>query len=185
MNRTNGLYGGFFNPFHKGHLHVIKTSLDSLGLQKLLVLPTYRNPLKSSMNSQPIEDQISSLRSKINLPNVKVSDFEYKHKIESTFELLQKIDKVHSINSSYLIIGLDQLGQLHLWKNYEWIIQNISICVIYRPRYDKFIDNSQVHRENPSLFMPDLNSFINNSAPCIHIIESIGVDISSSEIRDS
>tara|TARA_Y100000996_G_scaffold415446_1_gene410243 strand:+ start:2754 stop:3344 length:591 start_codon:yes stop_codon:yes gene_type:complete len=185
MNRINGLYGGFFNPFHKGHLHVIKTSVNSLGLQELLVIPTYNNPLKSSINSQPIEDQISSLQSKINLPKVKVSDFEYKYKIESTFELLQKIDSFHSIKSSYLIIGLDQLGQLHLWKNYKWIIQNISICVIYRPRYDNFIDNSQVQRENPSLFMPDLNSFINNSAPCMYIIKDTGVDISSSEIRDS
>lgn len=185
MNRTNGLYGGFFNPFHKGHLHVIKTSLDSLGLQKLLVLPTYSNPLKSSMNSQPIEDQISSLRSKINLPNVKVSDFEYKHKIESTFELLQKIDKVHSINSSYLIIGLDQLGQLHLWKNYEWIIQNISICVIYRPRYDEYIENTPIHKEFPHLFMSDLTKFINHSTPCVHILNLPGVDLSSSELRNS
>ena len=80
-------------------------------------------------------------------------------------------------------MGLDQLGKLHLWKNYQWIIQNISICVIYRPRYDDFIENSTVQKENPELFVPDLATFINHSTPCIHIIEGDGVDISSSELR--
>ncbi len=185
MNRLIGLYGGFFNPLHVGHLHVINTSISSLGLEKLLILPTYNNPLKSNANTQPINDQVASLQTQINSSIVEVLDFEHKYQIQSTYELLQKIDDIYSLESSYLIMGLDQLGQLHLWKNYKWIIQNISICVIYRPRYDNFIDNSQVQKENPGLFMPDLNSFINNPTPCIHIIKNKGVEISSSELRDS
>tara|TARA_B100001057_G_scaffold486159_1_gene566874 strand:+ start:119 stop:673 length:555 start_codon:yes stop_codon:yes gene_type:complete len=183
MPRTIGLYGGFFNPFHKGHLHVIQTALQSLNLDELVVLPTFHNPLKNNSHTESIEQQISNIQSEINLPNVKVSDFEHSHQITSTQELLKKIQNKYPLNSCYLIIGLDQLGKLHLWKEYQWIIQNISICVIYRPRYDDFIENSQVQKENPELFMPNLDTFINNSMPCIHVINNGGVDISSSELR--
>ena len=184
MPRTIGLYGGFFNPFHKGHLHVIQTALHSLSLEELVVLPTFRNPLKNNSHTESIEQQISNIQSEIDLPNVKISDFEHSHQITSTQELLRKIQNKYPLNSCYLIIGLDQLGKLHLWKEYQWIIQNISICVIYRPRYDDYIENSQVQKENPELFMPNLDKFINNSMPCIHIIiENDGVDISSSELR--
>ena len=183
MLRSVGLYGGFFNPFHKGHLHVIRTSLKSLNLEELVVLPTFHNPLKSNSHASSINEQISKIESAINLSNVKVSDFEHSHQITSTQELLQKIQTIYPLNSCYLIIGLDQLGKLHLWKDYQWIIQNISICVIYRPRYDDLIENSTIQKENPELFMPDLATFINHSTPCIHIIECDEIDVSSSELR--
>ena len=185
MPRSVGLYGGFFNPFHKGHLHVIRTSLKSLNLEELVVLPTFHNPLKSNSHASSINEQISKIESAINLSNVKVSDFEHSHQITSTQELLQKIQTIYPLNSCYLIIGLDQLGKLHLWKDYQWIIQNISICVIYRPRYDEFIENTPIHKEFPYLFMSNLTKFINNSTPCLHILNLPGVDLSSSELRDS
>ena len=185
MVRTIGLYGGFFNPFHNGHLHVIKTSIEKLKLQELVVLPTYSNPLKKNISLTPIADQITQLQSQIEISNVKVSDFEYQHEIQSTKELLDKIQTDYPLEDCYLIMGLDQLGNFHLWKDYQQIIQNISICVINRPRYDDFIENSQIQKENPELFMPDLDKFINHSTPCIHIIQDTGVDISSSELRHS
>ena len=183
MKRTVGIYGGFFNPFHLGHLHVIQSSLEHLQLQKLITLPTFHNPLKENINSLNPLDQIKQLRSEISLPKVKISDFEFRHQTKCTAEVLKKIQSRCSLDQFYLIIGLDQLGQFHHWAEYQWIIQNISICVIYRPRYDDFIENSQVQKENPELFMPNLDKFINNSMPCIHIIENDGVDISSSELR--
>ena len=71
MKRDVGIYGGFFHPFHLGHLHVIQSSFKHLQLQKLITLPTFRNPLKENINSLNPYDQIKQLRSEINLPKVK------------------------------------------------------------------------------------------------------------------
>ncbi len=185
MTRKLGIYGGFFNPLHEGHLHVVETSIKNLNLKRLIMLPTYQNPLKNSLNRDSIDVQIFNTRSKIKDPLVKVSDFEYRYKIKSTYDLLQKIKIKCDINSFYLIIGLDQLGQLHKWKEYKWILKNISICVIYRPRYDEFIENSTVQIQYPNLFMSNLTKFINCSTPACHILGNSGVDISSSELRNS
>ena len=185
MNRKIGLYGGFFNPLHEGHIHVIETSIKSLNLKKLFVLPTYKNPLKANQNLNSINSQLSNIRSKIKEPLVKVSDFEHRYKMKCTYDVLQKIKTKCDLNSFYLIIGLDQLGHFHEWKEYEWILNNISICVIYRPRYDKYIENTPIHKEFPHLFMSDLTKFINHSTPCLHILNLPGVDLSSSELRNS
>jgi len=185
MKRTVGIYGGFFNPFHLGHLHVIQSSLEHLQLQKLITLPTFHNPLKENINSLNPYDQIKLLRSEITLPKVKISDFEFRHQTKCTAEVLQKIQSRCSLNQFYLIVGLDQLGQFHRWSEYQWIIQNISICVIYRPRYDEFIENSTVQKQYPDLFMPNLNNFINSSTPTYHILGNSGIDLSSSELRNS
>ena len=185
MNRKIGLYGGFFNPLHEGHIHVIETSIKSLNLKKLFVLPTYKNPLKANQNLNSINSQLSNIRSKIKEPLVKVSDFEHRYKMKCTYDVLQKIKTKCDLNSFYLIIGLDQLGHFHEWKEYEWILNNISICVIYRPRYDEFIENTPIHKEFPHLFMSDLTKFINHSTPCFHILNLPGVDLSSSELRNS
>ena len=185
MNRKIGLYGGFFNPLHEGHVHVIESSIKSLNLKKLFVLPTYQNPLKANQNLNSINSQLSNIRSKIKEPLVKVSDFEHRYKMKCTYDVLQKIKTKCDLSSFYLIIGLDQLGHFHEWKEYEWILKNISICVIYRPRYDNYIENTPIHKEFPHLFMSDLTKFINHSTPCLHILNLPGVDLSSSELRNS
>ena len=70
MNRKIGLYGGFFNPLHEGHVHVIESSIKSLNLKKLFILPTYQNPLKANQNLNSINSQLSNIRSKIKEPLV-------------------------------------------------------------------------------------------------------------------
>ena len=185
MSRSIGLYGGFFNPLHAGHQHVIQKSLEHLQLKKLIVLPAFENPLKKNSNSLSIDEHIKSLRSELPSFQIKISDFEHRHRITCTYEGLQKIQSKCSLDNFYLIIGLDQLGHFHLWDQYQWIIQNISICVIYRPRYDQYIENTNIHKEFSHLFMSDLTKFINHSTPCLHILNIPGVDLSSSELRDS
>ena len=56
--------------------------------------------------------------------------------------------------------------------------------MLFRSRYDDFIENSTVKKQHPNLFMPNLTKFINNSTPCFYIMGDSGVNLSSSELRD-
>lgn len=40
------LYLGSFNPFHKGHLEVVKSALNDFKIDKVIIVPTMQNPWK-------------------------------------------------------------------------------------------------------------------------------------------
>ena len=37
-----GIYGGTFNPIHRGHLTAARAAMDVLGLDRLLLIPATR-----------------------------------------------------------------------------------------------------------------------------------------------
>ena len=40
------LYLGSFNPFHNGHLEVVKTALTDFKMNGVIIVPTMQNPWK-------------------------------------------------------------------------------------------------------------------------------------------
>ena len=45
-----GIFGGTFNPIHKGHMHLADTVSDKLSLDRLIFMPSNIPPHKSSEN---------------------------------------------------------------------------------------------------------------------------------------
>ena len=43
-----GVFGGTFHPFHNGHLALIERMHEALGLDKILVIPTFEPPHKQT-----------------------------------------------------------------------------------------------------------------------------------------
>ena len=41
-----GLFGGSFNPIHNGHLHLVQTARESLGLDQVVLIPANVSPFK-------------------------------------------------------------------------------------------------------------------------------------------
>ena len=42
-----GIYGGTFNPIHRGHLTAARAAMDALGLDRLLLIPASVPPHKA------------------------------------------------------------------------------------------------------------------------------------------
>ena len=42
-----GIYGGTFNPIHRGHLTAARAAMDALGLDRLLLIPASIPPHKA------------------------------------------------------------------------------------------------------------------------------------------
>ena len=41
-----GLFGGSFNPIHNGHLHLVQTAKEGLGLSHVYLIPARVSPFK-------------------------------------------------------------------------------------------------------------------------------------------
>ncbi|HEV3157726.1 MAG TPA: nicotinate (nicotinamide) nucleotide adenylyltransferase [Candidatus Baltobacteraceae bacterium] len=59
-----GLFGGSFDPIHNAHLFIAEAARISLGLDRILFLPT-RNAHHREPSATPIEDRLAMLRAAI------------------------------------------------------------------------------------------------------------------------
>ena len=178
-----GIYGGAFNPFHEGHRFVLETSQKILRLKKLYLVPSYANPMKPNTDLKDFNKNLIDLHFSTKDLDVKVSSLERTLKTKSTYDFLLKINKKCSLRDFVLIIGLDQLWKLHDWYEYEWVVENINICIINRPRYDTNIEKTTIYKKFSKHFMDSVDEFLNRTAPNLYFIESEGIEISSSSLK--
>lgn len=163
-----GIYGGSFNPFHLGHEKIVHFVLETLKLDKIIIIPVGI----PSHRENNLED--SNIRLEIckkvfeDFDKVEVSDIEIKSKEKSyTYDTLLKIMEIYGKeNDYYEIIGEDSLNYFHAWKNYEKILELAKIIVLRR-KLDSTCTNN--------------NILINQKK--IIFLENPFYDISSTEIR--
>lgn len=69
------LYLGSFNPFHNGHLKVIKQALKDFKMDKVVIVPTMQNPWKKK-KVLDIDKRIKIIDISINSPNIIVGYYK-------------------------------------------------------------------------------------------------------------
>ena len=69
------LYLGSFNPFHNGHLKVIKQALNDFKIDKVVIVPTMQNPWKKK-KVLDIDKRIKIIDISVNSPNIIVGYYK-------------------------------------------------------------------------------------------------------------
>ena len=134
-NLNIALYGGSFDPPHIAHEQIIKYSLTKLNIDKLIVIPTYLNPLKTDSYLTPWQRYhlMKKLSNNLNPNKIIVEDYEIKNnQATTTYQTLQFIKQKFNPNKIYLIIGEDNLIILHKWYNYKKILKDVILVVATR-----------------------------------------------------
>ncbi len=125
------LYGGSFDPPHIGHIHVALKALETLEIDKLIIVPAYRNPFKPFICADGAH-RVQWLK-KIFAPysNIEISDYEINagHSV-FTIETVRHYATVY--DKLYLIIGADNLATLTLWHDYETLCSMVTFVVATR-----------------------------------------------------
>ena len=127
-----GIFGGTFDPPHKGHLYISKIALKKLKLNKLIWVVTKKNPLK--------QKPYLSTKARINLSKemtkkekkIFVRYFDDKIKSINTFDLLNFIKKKNQNAKLFFLIGADYLAIFHKWNNWKKIPKLAKIIIFPR-----------------------------------------------------
>lgn len=125
------LYGGSFDPPHAGHVHVALKALDVLDIDRLIIVPNFRNPFKTSECADGAI-RIQWLQ-KIFEPyeKIDISDFEVTmHRSVPTIETVEHFAPENE--KLYLIIGADNLSSLPRWHHYDQLCQKVIFVVATR-----------------------------------------------------
>jgi nicotinate-nucleotide adenylyltransferase len=131
-----GLLGGSFNPAHGGHRRISLFVADAMGLDAVWWLVSPGNPLKPVDGMAPYAARLASARKVARRSIIKASDIETKLGTRFTADTLAALIRRYPKRRFVWIMGADNLGQFHLWRDWRKIASMVPIAVVARPGYE-------------------------------------------------
>lgn len=129
-----GLFGGSFNPAHDGHLHVARTALDRLGLDRLVWLVSPQNPLKAGQETMTLKARMEGVRRLVrDDPRMIVSDFESRAGLAYSVDTIAALRDAFAEVAFVWVMGSDNLAGFQRWRDWRLIARSIPIAVVARP----------------------------------------------------
>ncbi len=133
-----GIFGGSFNPVHRGHLKLAREAMSELNLNEIIFVPSRRNPLKKEDNLLPVRIRMKRLQDAIkNNPHYFISWCELNRAGKSyTVDTLKFFKRrLKSGDVLYFLAGADTLQNLLRWKRLGKIFTLCRFVAASRPGY--------------------------------------------------
>ncbi len=133
-----GLYFGSFNPIHSGHLVIAGYMAEFSDLKQVWMVVSPHNPLKPAGSLLQDYHRFHLVELGIgNNKKLKASKIEFELARPSyTVVTLAYLQDKYPKHEFSLIMGADNLENLHKWKNFELILEHHDIYVYPRPNHD-------------------------------------------------
>ena len=145
-----GIFGGTFNPIHKGHTEAAYAFLRYVNPDKLLVIPTKIPPHKAIKGDDDPEIRLEMTSRAFSEDGeydvrIEVSDIEIRSEGKSySYYTVQKI-KAMGFDEIYLYCGTDMLLSFDTWFRFEDIL---SMCTLaYASRLESECKEAQEKME--------------------------------------
>jgi nicotinate-nucleotide adenylyltransferase len=189
-----GLFGGTFNPIHRGHLQVAVDVLRQLELDQLYLIPSALPPHKRPLALAAAQDRLEMARLALEGRNqLMVSDVEIQRSGPSyTIDTLRQFKSaLHDQAELFFILGMDAFLEIHTWSRFELLFEEAAFAVVSRPGSGLWSDT--LRRDVQSYVQSYIakayglsaagDRLIHPSQPAIHLVSVTPVDIASSQIR--
>ncbi len=165
------VFGGTFNPFHNGHLEIIKALISLNAFDKILVIPTNIPPHKNAPMLASGEDRVAMCRLALaGYENVEVCDIELRRNGPSyTYDTVCELKKQFDADI-HIVCGGDMITTLYSWKNYSDLLKSAKFVAFRRIGVDNSEFDSAVEKTL-------------SDGGFVTVIDADITDVSSTEIR--
>lgn len=205
-----GLFGGTFDPIHRGHTALAQAAREQFGLSRILFIPAHvpphkqRQPLTSfahryamvtlatatersfipSLLEAPAEE-LQSPAGKAAKPTAPAPNYT----IDTVRRLKQGLKKIDQI---FFLIGIDAFREIAKWHQSEALFTECEFIVASRPGYSLAdIANSLPEKLRPAAHItkpfekqPAKGDLVLQGVT-IHVLDSVHHAISATAIRDA
>lgn len=134
-NLRIGIFGGAFDPPHRGHEKAVLAFLEKAKLDLLYVIPSGKPPHKVISGGAEDADRLA-MASLAFLPlsdKIRISDSEVLDRGTCySYLTVERVRALHPDSEIFLFIGTDQFLAFETWRKFEYILQTCTLCVMDR-----------------------------------------------------
>lgn len=169
------MYGGSFNPPHRGHGKAAKAAKEALRADKFFLVPDRQPPHKDLAPGSPTPEQRLKLTelSARELPGAEVLDIELLRQGPSyTVDTLRQLKERYPEAEIVFLVGTDMFLSLESWRDPAGILALASVGVFQRAEGER-----EALEEKAAHYRAAYGAMV-------YIIESEPLEISSSRLRE-
>ena len=164
------LFGGTFDPIHRGHLAIAAAAADAFALDEVLFAPAGRQPLKPEGTPTTFADRLAMVQlACADHPRFIVSEVDAPRTDGSPNYTVDTVATLqHQMPSAklFVLVGADSFLDLPRWHQSDRLRKMVDWIVVSRPGFSL--------PESPLKAHPDR----------IHPLNSVHEDVSATELRE-
>ena len=195
------LFGGTFDPIHKGHIAAARAAADQFDLKKILFAPSDVPPHKRTQGITPYWHRyamvalgVEEAKDKRFIPSaieLELNEEKGEHRSSYTIETLQRLSNgLKKSDRLFFLIGIDAFMDVAKWHRAEEVLRFCDFIVASRPGFSL----ADVARALPASLQPpssDTKPFAKSKAQGeflhsgvrLHLMDTVKVNISATAIR--
>jgi nicotinate-nucleotide adenylyltransferase len=142
------IYGGTFDPVHHAHLILARDAIETLGLDKVILVPAAISPLKKAAPVAGGEVRLAMLKAAIKgEPEFEVDECELLRQPPSyTIDTVEEIRRRECDAAIYCLIGEDNVEQLPRWHRFADLEKTVRFVVLDRSGKQPLHSYQLIHR---------------------------------------
>jgi nicotinate-nucleotide adenylyltransferase len=130
---------------------------------------------------------MTAARAMVDHPRIKVTDFEAQSGTRYTEATLRALFAGYPKVDFTWLMGADNLAEFHLWRNWDWIMQNVRVGVLARPndRLNALCSPAARKFRAARIGQAERRGLATRAAPAWCFVNQPMMDISSTQLRKS
>ena len=181
------IYGGTFDPVHRGHIEVARKVLELFELEEVLFVPACVPPHKSDISSAFHRFAMLALATerdaRLRISTVELDEPDRPYAVD-TVERMQSA--MGAERHLFFMIGADSWSEITTWHEWQRLLKMCDLIVVTRPGYSSgsIPDASAQIVDVRGASQREISGLIESeSGPHAFLTDAAMVDISATEIR--
>jgi nicotinate-nucleotide adenylyltransferase len=166
-----GVFGGSFNPPHRGHVYASELALRKLKLDFVWWLVSPQNPLKPARGMASFSARMAAAARFVRNRRILVSDLEAQLGTQFTVDTMKLLTRRFPQAHFVWVMGTDNLVQLPRWRDWQKLFALAPIAVVARPGSTASARSSHVARRFAYAYIPASVRFPELVPPAWTILE--------------
>lgn len=185
------IYGGTFDPVHRGHLEVARKVLELFELEEVLFVPACVPPHKAAISSAfhrfamlaLATEQVARLR----ISTIELDEPKRPYAVDTVERMQSSLGAARRL---FFMIGADSWSEITTWHEWQRLLRMCDLIVVTRPGYDlsrssanasaQIVDVRGASQRELTEVLEDVDG---GKGPRVFLTDVAMVDISATEIR--